>query len=472
MVSDTTTHQEVIADGETGFLASDTAGFIDALDRLITDDDLRTRVGAAARERVMRDYAVETMGRALRNAFDGLRPAMSRKTRLMVVNVFYPPQAIGGATRVVYDNVRLLQEAYGDRYEIDVVCTLEGGTDPLSVTTYTEGGVRVWAITAPVQPQGDMTAQDSRMAQVFEQLVERLAPDLIHFHCIQRLTAAVANVARLRRIPYLITLHDGWWISPNQFIIDDRDRVKLYDYTRQDTETFPARAQALARPLQGAARLLAVSESFAELHRACGLERIEVTENGVSDLPTCTRLPSASGRVRLAHIGGASRHKGIHLVRNALLANPYENLELLLIDHSLTPGTVTHETWGTTPVTRAAKVAQSDILDLYARIDVLLAPSIWPESYGLVTREAIACGIWVVTSDRGAIGADITEGVTGHRVDVSSYQGLADILGRIDSDPGRYLGPPGAPPATRQVRDQVDQLATIYDTVLAERRAR
>jgi glycosyltransferase involved in cell wall biosynthesis len=340
----------------------------------------------------------------------------------------------------------------------------------MSVSTYAADGVRIWTITAPAQPQGDMTAQDSRMAQVFEKLVERLSPDLIHFHCIQRLTASAVNVARLRRIPYLITLHDAWWISPNQFVIDDRDCPEFYDYTRQDRADFPTRAQALARPLQGAARLLAVSDSFAELHRTCGLERIEITENGVSDLPDCTRRPSVDGRVRLAHIGGASRHKGIHLVHNALLANPYENLELLLIDHSLPPGTVTHEIWGTTPVTRTAKVAQSDIADLYARIDVLLAPSIWPESYGLVTREAMACGAWVVTSDRGAIGADIVEDVTGHRVDVSSYQGLAEVLGRIDGDPGRYLGPPGKPPAARKVRDQVDQLVGIYDTVLGEHR--
>ncbi len=470
VVSDTATHREVIEDGKTGFLAADTEGFVAALDRLVADDALRARMGQAARDRVMRDYAIERMGQTLREGIDRLRPPGPRKTRVMVVNVFYPPQAIGGATRVVHDNVALLHAHYGDRYEIDVVCTLDGGDTPLSVTSYAQDGVRVWAITAPAQPQGDMTPRDPHMAELFEQLVERLSPDLIHFHCIQRLTASVVNVARLRKIPYLITLHDGWWISPNQFVIDEHDRAEYYDYRDPDAPDFPDRAQALARPLQGAARLLAVSESFAQLHRDCGLERIEVTENGVSPLPPCTRSPSPGGRVRLAHIGGASRHKGIHLVQNALLANPYENLELLLIDHALAPGTEIHEVWGTTPVTRAAKVPQSEIAALYGRIDILLAPSIWPESYGLVTREAMACGAWVIASDRGAIGADIVEGVTGHRVDVATYDGLAQVLWQVDRDPGRYLGPPGQPPAARRVRDQVDQLAEIYDQVLTERR--
>jgi glycosyltransferase involved in cell wall biosynthesis len=467
VVSDTATHREVIVDGETGFLAARSQDFIDRLDTLVRDPELRERIGRAAREVVLRDYAIESMGRGLRDAFDRLRPPDSTpKRRLMVVNVFYPPQAIGGATRVVHDNVTLLREHYGDRYEIDVVCTLEGGSEPLSVTTYSQDGVRVWAITAPPQPDGDLTASDPEMAARFEQLVDRLGPDLIHFHCVQRLTAAAVNVARLRRIPYLITLHDGWWISPNQFIIDARERPEYYDFDARHDPDFPPRAQVLARPLLAATRLLAVSDSFAELHRAHGLPNVEVIENGVSDLPSCQRRPSPSGRVRLAQIGGASRHKGIHLVRNALLAEPYENLELLLIDHAMTPGRETSEVWGTTPVTRTAKVPQAEIADLYAGIDVLLAPSIWPESYGLVTREAMACGVWVIASDRGAIGADIIEGVTGHRIDVSSYEGLAETLRQVDSDPDRYLAPPGDMPPARHVREQVDELAELYDTLV------
>jgi glycosyltransferase involved in cell wall biosynthesis len=467
VVSDTATHREVIVDGETGFLAARSQDFIDRLDALVRDPELRERIGRAAREVVLRDYAIERMGRGLRDGFDRLRPpAPTPKQRLMVVNVFYPPQAIGGATRVVHDNVTLLREHYGDRYEIDVVCTLEGGSEPLSVTTYSQDGVRVWAITAPSQPEGDLTASDPEMAARFEQLVDRLDPDLIHFHCVQRLTAAAVNVARLRRIPYLITLHDGWWISPNQFIIDARGRPEYYDFEARHDPDFPPRAQVLARPLLSATRLLAVSDSFAELHRAQGLANVEVIENGVSNLPSCQRRPSPSGRVRLAHIGGASRHKGIHLVRNALLAEPYENLELLLIDHAMTPGRETGEVWGTTPVTRTAKVPQAEIADLYAGIDILLAPSVWPESYGLVTREAMACGVWVIASDRGAIGADIVEGVTGHRIDVSSYEGLAEVLRQVDRDPARYLAPPGEVPPARHVREQVDQLAELYDTIL------
>ena len=39
----------------------------------------------------------------------------------------------------------------------------------------------------------------------------------------------------------------------------------------------------------------------------------------------------------------------------------------------------------------------------YASQDVLVAPSIWPESFGLVTREALSAGLWVIASDSGAL---------------------------------------------------------------------
>ena len=39
----------------------------------------------------------------------------------------------------------------------------------------------------------------------------------------------------------------------------------------------------------------------------------------------------------------------------------------------------------------------------YASQDILVAPSIWPESFGLVTREALSAGLWVIASNSGAL---------------------------------------------------------------------
>lgn len=61
-------------------------------------------------------------------------------------------------------------------------------------------------------------------------------------------------------------------------------------------------------------------------------------------------------------------------------------------------------------------------------MDVLFAPSLWPESFGLVTREAAACGCWVVASDLGGIGEDIVESKTGYLIHPTLHSVLKVIV--------------------------------------------
>lgn len=468
VLSDTRTHRETIEDGVTGLLCRTKEEFAQALERLIISAELRETIGNAARKAVLETYSIEVLGQNLTRIFDTVRPNLSMpRKRLMVVNVFYPPQSIGGATRVVQDNVTMLKEWYGEEFEIDVLCTLEGSTSPYEVQVNSENGVRVWSVGAPSLPDIDANPQDARMARIFDRLLSDIRPDLIHFHCIQRLTASIAETARQWGIPYVITAHDAWWISPNQFVIDQKGRSDLYDYSTEAGVTLPARARALKPALFGAKAVLPVSKSFAHLYRTSHVPNVIAVENGVSPLPFRPRYPSASGRVRLAHIGGISLHKGYPHVRNALLANDFRNLELLLIDHALPSGVVSHELWGGTPVVRRGKFPQKDVPDLYAQIDVLLAPSVWPESYGLVSREALASGAWVVASDRGAVGQDITDGENGFIVDVTDWRGVAASLSRIDADPERYRRPPDLKPKVRSVADQVEELVTLYRDIVS-----
>jgi glycosyltransferase involved in cell wall biosynthesis len=309
------------------------------------------------------------------------------------------------------------------------------------------------------------------MGRVFDRVLDRIGPDLIHFHCIQRLTTTCVTAAIRRRIPYLITMHDGWWISPHQFLTNGNRAIETYDFSGgagRDAFMSEAylRARTLLRCIKGAERVLTVSEPFGKLCRSVGLDEIEVVENGVSRLPEVTRTESPDGRVRLAFIGGLADHKGYGLIRNVLLNEPFKNLSLLLIDHAMHPSERTVEEWGSVPVTIRGKTPQASIGDLYSHVDVLLAPSVWPESYGLVTREAIASGCWVVASNRGAVGDCVVEGRNGYIVDVADEAGLLAALRFIDDNPAIHLRSPEYRAPIRTAHQQAEDLAAIYGTIL------
>jgi glycosyltransferase involved in cell wall biosynthesis len=470
VLSDNATHREVIEHGRTGFLCRTAAEFATSIDLLVREPELRKAIGDAARTEARTKYSVASQAKNIRAIFQSVSNFNPPRKRVLIVNVFYPPQAIGGATRVVYDNVTELRKQFDDRFEITVLCSLEGGQIPYNVDHYCYEGVRVFTITAPSEADIDRKASDVKMGEAFSECLDMIEPDVIHFHCIQRLTASVVEVVRRRKIPYFITAHDGWWISPNQFLVGADDEIELYDFRMENVfgssknrrSRDLTRMTMLRRPLTGAAKIFAVSKEFAEIYEGTGLTNVMTIENGVSRLPECVRTASSDGRVRLAHIGGATRHKGYHLVRNALLTNSFENLRLLVIDLALPKGAIRDEVWGSTPVTISAKFDQLRIDDLYSQIDVLLAPSIWPESYGLVTREALASGCWVVASDRGAIGACVVDGVNGFRIDVSSHLGLTNALREIDRSPLRFCSPPAKMTVLRTAAEQATELANWY----------
>ena len=471
VVSASATYREVVTDGVDGLLAETPEAWFQALDRLVRDAAYRHAIGEAARARALGAYGDAAAAANLTRIFKAVTKAAPRgrrrRRRVMIVNVFFPPQDIGGATRVVADNVRDLLRDHGDQLEIEVFTTSEGGRTPYERRRYDWNGVTVTAVTSGALPRPDWVADDPRMGEAFDAALARFRPDLVHFHCIQRLTGAVCRAARSRGIPYVVTVHDGWWISDHQFLLDDALRPSRYDYEsplRQLQAGGAAsfqRMQDLAGHLSAARQVLAVSEPFAALHRTCGFGRVAVLENGVSDFALHPRTHAPDGRVRLAHLGGVAPHKGYNLLKAALAAGQFANLSLTVIDHALPPGMETSERWGETPVRCRGKLPQAEVGRLYAETDVLVAASLWPESYGLVAREARRAGCWVIASDRGAIGGDLTPDC-GFVVDVGDTAALARALAGIDAEPERYLRAPSCSPVMRSGADQARDLAQIY----------
>ena len=477
VVSRTNTYEEVIEDGVDGFMASTKQEWFNALDKLVQNKKFREKMGEAAKKKILESYTPEARIENLEYIFNEIRnPNQKRKKkplRILIVAVFFSPQLEGGATRVVVDNVRDLMRLYGPDIEIEVFTTLNGGRKEYEKRCYIQEGVKVTAVTAASAPNVDKRSFDPKMGKIFGQYLDYYQPDIVHFHCIQRLSASVCQEAYKRNIPYLITAHDGWWISENQFLIDQKTlEPSIYDIrnpTRllenNDSDTL-FRMQSLLKILHQATYVLTVSEKFAEIYRNFDLKNVVVTENGVSDLKVFPYVPYRKDRVRLAQIGGASAHKGFTLLQAALMfSEDLDNLELTVIDHALPSGTIRYDQWGKTPVTFISKIPQSEVGRIYAKTDVLVACSLWPESYGLVAKEATLSGCWVIASDRGAIGDHIDQD-TGFVIDVSNTQNLYQVLKIINDNPEQYTNRVVCKKKFRRSEDQAKDLFKIYSSCL------
>jgi glycosyltransferase involved in cell wall biosynthesis/tetratricopeptide (TPR) repeat protein len=495
VVSDVEGYRETLTDGvHVVRVPPDPAAWHAALRELVLDPARRAAIGVAARDRALALYspgalggalaeglrrltrapAAASSGRGKRRAVPSVVPKRPRLPRVLLANVFFPPQAIGGATRVVRDQAAELLARFADRYEVGVLCGNDEDVTPYRTEAYAWRGVPVWSVGSPHREHMNWIPFDPLMAAEVDAVLDRFQPDLVHAHCIQRLTATALERVAARGIPYLVTAHDAWWVSDHQFLVDGLDRLRMpWEAERFETAHNPhtrvdswSRRLRLRGILDGAAAVLTVSEAFAAIYRRAGVAKAKALPNGLPDLPPLEAVPPVPGRVRLAYLGGVTAHKGYFVLRRALARGRFTNIDLLVTDHAMDAGEERREMWGTTPVQVIGRVPQDRIGALYGRFEVLCAPSVWPESYGLVTREALHYGKWVVASSRGAVGEDVVPGQNGWVVDVSDPAALPRVLAEIEANPARYARPPAVRPAARTVAQQVDELVRIYETVL------
>jgi glycosyltransferase involved in cell wall biosynthesis len=83
------------------------------------------------------------------------------------------------------------------------------------------------------------------------------------------------------------------------------------------------------------------------------------------------------------------------------------------------------------------EISHDEKLSLLQRAKAVLFPIDWPEPFGLVMTEAMACGTPVIATPRGSVPEVVEDGVTGWIVDVEDYPAqAAERLRRLsDIDP-------------------------------------
>ena len=480
VLSPTRTYNECLQDGVHARFAKGIDTWVATVEQLLADPRGTRAMAARAQQRAKQlfgPHQAKAFWKPLINPVDSSSAPVAlppRKLKLLVLNVYFAPQSVGGATRIAQDQVQVLSERLGDQWDITVLCTESDPymnvEDPESAeihhTQETAKSLSVWQVECPIPVQVHQWS-GARVVRLtlpprswrhhhdmsVEAFCRRWFPqegfDLVHCHCIQVMGVGPLNVARDLGIPYVVSLHDGWWLSPRQFLttpsgrpVDVRDPlghmevIAAFDAEQQQQDR--QRRTELEQVLAGAAARLAVSQAFADLHGQAGIKDVLVMENRWQPMPAAgprSKRP-VDQALRCCFIGGLAIHKGMHVVQAALLqARPAEpGLELTVVDSSLEADVEHVMQWGETSVRVIPSIPMAAMAAFYAEQDVLLAPSIWPESYGLVSREALSAGLWVVASDIGAMADPIRHGENGHRVPAGDASALAAVLEQLSAE--------------------------------------
>ena len=475
VVGATDTYRRVVRDHVDGVIAQTPAEWAEAIERLAADPVERRRMAERARARVLQDYSVEALAPPLGAFLSSFaEDRIDQRPLILVVNVYFPPNQIGGATRVVADNLaHFVAEASGEFRFATFSATYDWDRPRYELSNLFHRGVRSTYIN--INPPGtrDEAYEDHDVETRFAELLDQERPTVVHFHCVQRLGVGVLRACAARGIPHVLTMHDAWWISPNQFLVDQDGREAMYHRDRdQGGRAFLTAADLLRQrtiwsALRRVDRILTVSERFADICRQAGVGDLQVIENGLSDLPAAAAKSTPQDRLVVGYVGGFDTHKGFDVLKEALLGTPLANISVLVVSHGLNDNLSYEELWGENRIKIIGKVQMNQVETLYSAIDVLVAPSVWPEAFGLVSREALHFGCWVLASNRGDVGSPVVEAQNGLTFDPTPDE-LAALLRKIDDNWQTYKHRPPQTVAIRRSRDQAAELLELYRSLTPE----
>jgi glycosyltransferase involved in cell wall biosynthesis len=253
-------------------------------------------------------------------------------------------------------------------------------------------------------------------------------------------------------------------------VFRDAQSVMALTGTRAD---FDQRFQVFFENLSVMDYLLTPSNFVGEIFKVNGynVANFDVLPLGVDELKVSGLTTGFPNPIRLAYIGSVLPGKGLHVLLKAL--SQVHSLRFALDVHGRMDADPVYGRRIKKLVRRDSRVSLKgpfgveDKEEVYANIDLLIIPSIVPESFSLVAREALLSGTPVIASRVGALPEIILDKVNGYLFTPGDTDELAGILTELDRQPERLreLDIPGPVPIISK-DEHAEALVRIYQDMI------
>ncbi|MCS7220906.1 MAG: glycosyltransferase family 4 protein [Anaerolineae bacterium] len=410
---------------------------------------------------------------------------------LFVLHRFFP-DSIGGTEQHVWDL------AHGLRERGHEVAVFYRATGPAGLQLSEWDGIPTYRAQAgPLQPLPVFlsTLYDPRLTALFRQVVSSFRPDVIYLAHLMGLPIALTAELRRLHIPWVLSLHDYWWVCANAQLITN-DTEELCDGPRywvncarcglarlgwrRLAPLAPALAPAMAlrgrrlrSGLERADRILAFSEFVRTWYLRHGtpaerLVRVRMGIRGPEVIPRRTRL---EGPVRFLYAGGLAPQKGLHVLIEAFQRADAPAELWIAGDVQAFPAYVERLRMSARhPGIRfLGRVARDDLWPLMAEADVVAVPSLWHETFSYLAHEAFLVGVPVVASAVGALPEVVQHEVNGILVPPGDVDAWTVALRQLASDPVLRAHLRSHLPPVRTFAEYLDEMEALLATVVSSR---
>ncbi|HTK59641.1 MAG TPA: glycosyltransferase family 4 protein [Candidatus Baltobacteraceae bacterium] len=370
--------------------------------------------------------------------------------RILLANKYWYLK--GGAERVVFETKRLL-ERNGDATSAFAMRDAKNEASPWE--KFFVSAVQTDHVTSAMEAlrTAGRMLWSFEAAKKFGALLDEAKPDVIHAHNIyHQLSPSILAVARKRRVPVVMTLHDYHLVSPNYGLFDRGHVVEpspkhpYWDTFRRKLIGGSAAKSALSA-FEGwlhhaigayahVSKFVVPSEFARRKMEAYGIEgkRLEVVPHFI-DLEG--RAPRYESEARVVFVGRLSEEKGVDVLLRAMkdvrgltcaiVGDGPEKAKLVALAEELKIENV--ETLGA--------LYGIDLEREIARARAVVIPSRSYETFGLTALEAYAWGKPVIAARIGALPEVVQETKTGLLFEPGDHQDLAAKLNWLSGEYAR-----------------------------------
>jgi glycosyltransferase involved in cell wall biosynthesis/GT2 family glycosyltransferase len=359
-----------------------------------------------------------------------------------------------------------------------------------------DDGVRVRLVTNNFTARNPLrrnAIRDRRLERDFERFLKEERPDLLHVHHLAGHAFSLVSVARRLRIPIVLQIQD-WWFLCARVNLCDRDGNRcsgpapakcsrcatltkvppapFWNRLLHNRRIDAARAAIAACDVYVAGSA-AIRDDYVRAGVIPASKAFHVIPYGIDIVAPPDARPPARLPIRFGYVGSIAPHKGLHLAVEAMRSfDPSEATLHAWGDLSALPQYVEgmRRATGDAAVVFEGRFDESDKPRVFAAMDVLLVPSIGLESFGLAAREAMTCGVPVLASAGGALGEMFEPGVCGDFFPAGDAAALRALMRRVVDDPALVDRWVARLPRTKRIEEHADEIARVYDSVLAARR--
>jgi GT2 family glycosyltransferase/glycosyltransferase involved in cell wall biosynthesis len=444
--------------------------------------------------------------------------------RILEVVHGFPPAALGGTEIYAHAHALALGRHFGDEIVV-LTREQDPGRAEYDVRTEQRDGLRIVSVnnTSRNTRTFEETYRNDAIGAIASRVIDTFEPDVAHIHHLTCLSTTIVRSLAERHIPCFVTLHDYWLICHRGQLLDvdyhvcdgpepsgchnclgsaggagrlgfagaltvralerrwpaaPARRLRRVADRLSSITSSPAEAEDQARRrlehmrevCADVTHFLAPSRHMRDRFVQFGVppDRITVAGNGVDHAPFSGIERTPSRHLRLGFLGSLMVSKAPHVLLEASARLPGGTVSVDLFGaHAAYHGDDSYRT-RIEPLLKQdgvhvhGAIAHERVAHALASIDVLVVPSIWPETSGLVIQEAFLAGVPVVASRIGGIPELVEDGRNGLLFDAGDSDDLARALTRLLREPGlrETLGA-GIPPV-RTIEEDVRFARQLY----------